>query len=180
MKNAMKYHQNTCETREEVFTKLYLNAFPPVAKYISRRGGSFDEAKDIFHDTLVIFYEKSVDGTLDTSINETAYLVGIAKNLWLRNFRDKEEVTGLEGIEIEAENDENPSTQRLLHFLEKAGNKCMQLLKNFYYDKLPLQDIAETFGFSGTRSATVQKYKCLEKVRETVKQKALTYEDFME
>jgi hypothetical protein len=26
----------------------------------------------------------------------------------------------------------------------------------------------------------VQKYKCLEKVRETIKQKALVYDDFME
>jgi hypothetical protein len=40
--------------------------------------------------------------------------------------------------------------------------------------------VAQLFGFSGERSATVQKYKCIEKVRETVKQKALTYEDFLE
>ena len=56
----------------------------------------------------------------------------------------------------------------------------MKLLKGFYYDQLPLTDIATAFGFSGVRSATVQKYKCLEKVRETIKQKALQYEDFME
>jgi len=55
----------------------------------------------------------------------------------------------------------------------------MDLLRSFYYDELPLNDIAETYGFSGIRSATVQKYKCLEKVRETVKEKALTYEDFL-
>ena len=55
----------------------------------------------------------------------------------------------------------------------------MELLKSFYYDELPLNDIAETYGFSGVRSATVQKYKCLEKVRETVKEKSLTYEDFL-
>jgi hypothetical protein len=42
-----------------------------------------------------------------------------------------------------------------------------------------MTQVAETFGFSGVRSATVQKYKCIEKVRETVKQKALTYEDFL-
>jgi len=178
--NAMNDPEKLTEGREAVFTKLYLKAFPSVAKYISRRGGSFDEAKDIFHDALVIFYERSVDGCMDNGINETAYLVGITKNLWLRNFRDKADIAGLDGIDMQAEEDENPSISRLLNLLEKAGSKCMQLLKNFYYDKLPLQDIAETFGFSGTRSATVQKYKCLEKVRETVKQKALTYEDFME
>ncbi|WP_282636750.1 hypothetical protein [Sphingobacterium thalpophilum] len=56
----------------------------------------------------------------------------------------------------------------------------MSLLKSFYYDQMSLQEIADDFGFSGIRSATVQKYKCLEKIRETVKEKALLYEDFLE
>lgn len=178
--NAMNDGVSFNAEREALFTCLYLKAFPPVARYISRRGGSFDEAKDIFHDALVIFYEKSVENNLGDSINETAYLVGIAKHLWLRNFRNGIDQTGLENIDVPFEEDETLSTNRLLNFLERAGHKCMQLLKSFYYDKQPLTEIAETFGFSGTRSATVQKYKCLEKVRETVKQKALTYEDFME
>lgn len=178
--NAINDPENLCDDRETVFTRLYLKAFPSVAKYVSRRGGSFDEAKDIFHDALVIFYERSVQEGIDKSINETAYLVGIAKNLWLKSFRAKIDITGLDGIDIAVDSDETPSTNRLLHFLEKAGNKCMQLLTGFYYHQQPLQQIAETFGFSGTRSATVQKYKCLEKVRETIKQKALMYEDFME
>jgi hypothetical protein len=35
-------------------------------------------------------------------------------------------------------------------------------------------------GFANEHSASAQKYKCLEKVREIVKQKSLTYEDFVE
>ena len=50
----------------------------------------------------------------------------------------------------------------------------------FYYDALPVVDVASLFGYSGTHSATVAKYKCLEKVRETVKQKSLNYADFIE
>ncbi len=56
----------------------------------------------------------------------------------------------------------------------------MELLKSFYYDQLPLADAATLFGFSGVRSATVQKYKCLEKVRESIKEKSLIYEDFLD
>ena len=166
--------------REEAVTALYLKAFPAVAKYINRRGGSFDEAKDIFHDALVIYYEKSIETKQVFSGNETAYLIGIAKHLWLKRFKDNVRNTELEGFDKPVEGNETPAENRILHFLEKAGSKCMQLLKSFYYDQLPLTEIAETFGFSGVRSATVQKYKCLEKVRETIKQKALTYEDFME
>lgn len=171
---------HSIHNREEFFTRLYKKAFPVVAKYISRRDGSFDEAKDIFHDALVIYYEKTVQQVLNDDINETAYLVGIAKHLWLRKFSDNKKVVPLDGVEVPTNDDEELSTPRLMRFLIKAGSKCMELLKSFYYDEAPLNEIAETFGFSGVHSATVQKYKCLEKVRETIKQKALHYEDFVE
>jgi len=76
--------------------------------------------------------------------------------------------------------DAQPSGGKLMHYLETAGQKCMEMLKAFYYDNLPVKTIAGLFGFSGERSATVQKYKCMEKVRETIKQRSLTYEDFLE
>jgi hypothetical protein len=43
-----------------------------------------------------------------------------------------------------------------------------------------MKQIAGLFGYSGERSVTVQKYKCLEKVRDTIKQNALHYEDFID
>jgi hypothetical protein len=45
----------------------------------------------------------------------------------------------------------------------------MEMLKAFYYDNISLQQIAIRFGCNGTRSATVQKYKCIEKIRTVVK-----------
>jgi len=43
-----------------------------------------------------------------------------------------------------------------------------------------MKDVSEKFGFSGERSATAQKFKCLEKIRSVVKQKSLSKEDFYE
>jgi RNA polymerase sigma factor (sigma-70 family) len=163
--------------RQELFISLYKKAFPVVAKYISRMGGSFDEAKDVFQDALVALYEKSRVLAID---NETAYLVGTAKNLWLKRYRQTNQNVPLADIDLFDAETDTPSNNRLMRFLETAGNKCMELLKGFYYDELSLTEIADKFGYSGVRSATVQKYKCLEKVRETIKQKALVYDDFME
>jgi hypothetical protein len=67
-----------------------------------------------------------------------------------------------------------------MYYLETAGRKCMELLKAYYYDHMPASDIATLFGYSGTHSATVGKYKCLEKVRDTIKQNSLNYADFIE
>lgn len=177
---GFKFSNRTAEEREELFISLYKSAFPVVARYVSKRGGTFDEAKDIFQDALVIYYEKSVECSFGLKANEKAYLLGIAKHLWLKQHRDNSKLTPIDGIELRNEECAQASDKKILSFLQTAGKKCMDLLRSFYYDGLQLADAAVSFGFSGVRSATVQKYKCLEKVRETVKQKALTYEDFLD
>ncbi|RYZ98665.1 MAG: sigma-70 family RNA polymerase sigma factor [Sphingobacteriaceae bacterium] len=159
---------------------LYKSAFPSVARYISKMGGSFDEAKDIFQDALVIYYEKAAKGVLSIKTNDKAYLLGISKHLWLHKFKDNTLHTSIDGIDlVAAATEDDYSENILMHHLATAGKKCMDLLRSYYYDNLSLADAASLFGFSGVRSATVQKYKCLEKVRETIKQKSLTYEDFL-
>jgi DNA-directed RNA polymerase specialized sigma24 family protein len=175
---------STSPERKELFMALYKKAFPAVAKYVSKMGGSFDEAKDVFQDALVIYYEKLVNESITLNTNEQAYLLGIAKNLWARKFRENLHYTSLDTLTEDhsfiEDDDAHPCSTRILNYLETAGQKCMEILKAFYYDNLPVNAIASLFGYSGTHSATVQKYKCMEKVRETIKEKSLAYEDFVE
>jgi RNA polymerase sigma factor (sigma-70 family) len=175
----MVTHDNN---QQQWLTQLYITAFPAVARYISKQGGSLDEAKDIFQDALVIYYEKHTAGGLHITHTETAYLLGIARHLWLHHVQQKQKLAGSDANNYHHLPDEEmqarPSTGRLLRYLEKAGRKCMDMLQAFYYDKYNMQQIAKRFGLSGERSAAVQKHKCLEKVRQTVKEKSLTYEDF--
>ncbi len=178
---AQSFLNNTPAEREKLFTNLYKKAFPAVAKYVSKMGGSFDDAKDVFQDALIIYYEKMVNTSIEFKVNEQAYLLGIAKNLWLTKFRADVLHTPLgTSFDLTEENEPCPSENKLTRYLETAGQKCMEILRAFYYDKLPVNKIAALFGYSGERSATVQKYKCMEKVRETIKEKSLAYEDFIE
>ncbi|MBD1391510.1 RNA polymerase sigma factor [Mucilaginibacter glaciei] len=176
----MVCNQQSIKT-EQLIMRLYQTAFPAVAKYVYKMGGSFDDAKDIFQDALVIYYEKSVAGNLNLhKADDKPYLLGIAKNLWLKKFRgDKDNLPLLDGFDLTEEREEELSSDKLMYYLQTAGKKCMELLSAYYYEKMPMKKIAGLFGFIGERSATVQKYKCLEKVRETIKENALTYEDFV-
>jgi DNA-directed RNA polymerase specialized sigma24 family protein len=177
--NENKIIVKTAEDREKLFIALYKSVFPAVAKYVSKMGGTFDDAKDIFQDALVAWYEKAASEGFVLWSDEKAYLFGISKNLWLKKHKYNTQHVPLDGFDAEGEEAAALSDSKILSFLQTAGKKCMDLLRSFYYDELPLNDIAETYGFSGVRSATVQKYKCLEKVRETAKEKTLTYEDFL-
>lgn len=168
------------DERQAWFTGLYEDVFPMVAKFVAKRGGSFDDAKDVFHDALVILYEKQAEGGLTDEIAVERYLVGIAKHVWLRKFREDHMKTGLDHMEMYVSLPEDyfePSNNRLLKLLEITGRKCMELLQAFYYDKLAIGEISNVFGFSSPHSASVQKYKCIEKMREMVQTKSLGYED---
>jgi len=126
-----------------------------------------------------VYYEKI--HLKETPLNNAiGYLVGTAKNLWLKRYGQSSPNLSLDQVDIALTTEESPSSARLFRFLEIAGRKCLELLKSFYYDQMSLQEIADEYGYSGVRSATVQKFKCLEKVRESVKEKSLVYDDFME
>ena len=170
--------------REKLFSDLYEKAFPMVATFVSHRNGSLQDAKDIFQDALVIFYEKLMGHKLNVSVSDEAYILGITKHLWIRKFNHDRSTVLLSELEqeITIPNDYFGSVEenRLLKLLEITGKKCLDVLKAFYYDKLSMQDVTQKFGYSSTHSATVQKFKCLEKIRDKVKEKSMRYEDFSE
>lgn len=169
--------------REEAFEQLYTQAFPAVARFVCRMGGSFQDAKDIFQDAVIVLYEKLTDDSLTLQVSAQAYVLGIAKHLWNRRFREDQRKVSLDFMEkdmaIPHDFDDLPSKeQHLSQYLALAGEKCMNMLQSFYYLKMSMQDIAQSFGFGSIRSATVQKFKCLEKIRQKVK--AFTHEEVFE
>jgi len=163
--------------REATFRRLYQEVFPSVARLIAAKGGDLDIAKDIFQDAMILYFEKVMAEKVSLTHSPKAYIKGIAKNLWLQHCKKNRPNLSLGGLEdLHFEPDPfNPSPnhrKKLLDYLARAGQKCMDLLQAFYYFKTPMREIAEEFGYRSERSATVQKYKCLEKVRDRVKNSA--------
>ena len=158
----------TTQTGDSII-ELYRDSFPDVARMVRRKGGTLEEAKDAFHDALLIYMEKEKAGRLQLRSSPKAYLLGTARICWLRargaTVALPEAFDAAEPEDVDMEERE----QNLQASLIRSGKKCIELLKAFYYDHCSMQDIAARFGFNGTRSATVQKYKCLEKVRKEIK-----------
>jgi RNA polymerase sigma factor (sigma-70 family) len=184
MTTIMEIAPNVNKSREVDFKQLYESSFPAVAGFVRKMNGSLEDATDIFHDALVIYYEKIRERNLIIQTSEEAYILGIAKHLWIRKFnRDRSQVS-FDGIEhlIEIPTDYFPSvnTNRLLEFLETVGKACLNLLRSFYFEEKPLAEIAQSFSYRNEHSVAVQKYKCIEKLREAAKQKPALYENLFE
>jgi hypothetical protein len=170
--------------REQQFERLYELAFPGVAKFISLLSGSLQEAKDVFQDALIIYYERTEDSTFSISVPPERYILGIAKHLWIRKYKIDRRSVSLDNLEeaitLPPDFFPTPNSIRLLRVLEATGKKCLDLLRSFYFQKENIASITGTFGFTTPHAASVQKYKCLEKVKKVIKGKSITYEDFFE
>ncbi|AWH86400.1 RNA polymerase subunit sigma-70 [Flavobacterium album] len=168
------------DSRKARLEALYIKAFPLVARYVAKMGGTRDEAKDIFHDALLLYMEKEYSTGINLQYSEASYILGIARHLWAKRGTASAHTIEELAITHDDQHYTEVASLRLSGLLAKGGRKCLELLSAFYYEKLDMESLAQRFGFAGARSATVQKFKCLEKVKDVVKAKSLQYEDFME
>ncbi|KAA9327442.1 sigma-70 family RNA polymerase sigma factor [Hymenobacter busanensis] len=174
--SAANLRQALLTNREQTLTQLYQRTFPMVRRHVQRHGGSEQDAQDVFHDALVVFYEKTVRGTLHLTAAPSTYLVGVCRNLWQREVERRRrqpqtELTAEDAARVVAEADapEPRESPPVLEFVERLGAKCRSVLLAFYYFQQPLEQIAAEHAYAGIRSATVQKFKCLERLRRAVR-----------
>ena len=112
-------------------------------------------------------------GTLVLTSSASTYVVGIARNLWhheqRRRARLPHETLPDELNTMAEEPAETEPAFAVLDYVARLGEKCRNVLLAFYYFQQPLTQIAATHGYRSGRSATVQKFKCLERLRESVR-----------
>lgn len=171
---AAQLRQALRANRDQALTQLYRQAFPLVRYYVQQHGGTDQEAKDVFQDALVIFYEKAIGGTLHLTAAPGTYLAGVARNLWRQeqDRRQRRPQTRLDEahLQLAAEEPEPEAADvPVLEYVERLGGKCKSILLSFYYFQQPLEQIAATHAYRSVRSATVQKFKCLERLRNAVR-----------
>jgi len=169
------------ESIDVFYSEHYDQFFLQTARFVSKRGGTLEDAKDIFHDALVILYEKITRPDFELRISREAYMMGIVKNLYSGSIKKELKKETLSD-KMDSADETSPLVDipHLYKAIVTAGKKCLDLLSDFYVGQKSLKQITSAFGFGSEHSASVQKYKCIEKIRETIKQKSLHYEDFLE
>lgn len=174
METTAAWRQALLADRERTLTHLYQRTFPVVRRYVQQHGGTTQDAKDVFHDALTAFYEKVVSETLVLSASASTYLVAVCRNLWRQELsrRTRQPLVSLADehaqVAEEAEAAEQPPLS-VLEQVERLGERCKDILLAFYYFQQPLEQIAAAHQYRTVRSATVQKFKCLERLRNSVR-----------
>lgn len=166
--------ENQLQKNRTILKQIYAESYTACERMIVANSGSVDDAKDIFQDAIVIFYNKAKEPEFSLASKISTYLYAVCKNLWLKQLRSKKPLIKMNSEELEyieggvlVPDKESLSNNAIVlqELLEKSGEKCLTLLKMFYYEKLKMKEISSTLGFSSAQVAKNQKVRCLKKIR---------------
>jgi RNA polymerase sigma factor (sigma-70 family) len=156
---------------EKAVTKLYSNA-GTFRRFVKGSGGTKEEAEDLFQDALLVFCKKVSEEDFVLSSAASTYLLAIAKFMWMdarrkKNKTVKVEIENMENIAeaVEHSQEHERSLQLAQSAIKDLGERCLELLENFYFRKMSMKEIAVKMKFSSEKIAKNQKYKCLERAR---------------
>ncbi|HTY10833.1 MAG TPA: sigma-70 family RNA polymerase sigma factor [Bacteroidota bacterium] len=163
---------------EESLATLYKANRRPVVSYVMKNNGTADDAEDILQEAVVVLWEKVRSGQFHYESQLSTFIMGIAKNIWLRRLaRRRKEIP--EGANIDEAISLDPSpleelidsdrSRLVSDSLNKLGDPCKKLLLLFYWEELPLEQIASVMGFANAETAKSKKYQCKKALERILK-----------
>ncbi|MBC8083668.1 MAG: sigma-70 family RNA polymerase sigma factor [Hymenobacter sp.] len=162
---------------DRVLAQLYRLHLPMISHYVLQNSGTEDEAKDVYQEGIMVFYEKVRDGSLELSCQIKTYLYAVCRRLWLKRLTEKSRFGGrLDDhepyLETGAEADLMDAEERDRRFatmgeaLDLIGEPCRSLLEGFYLLDKSMQQLTAEFGYTNADNAKNQKYKCLVRLKK--------------
>jgi RNA polymerase sigma factor (sigma-70 family) len=166
--NAIRWRQALLTDRDKTLEYLYTRTWPVVRQYVKQQQGTEEDAKDVLQDAMIIFFEKVVHDQLVLTAAPVTYLAAISKNRWRQEMEKRSRQLFSPDNPEPQPAEPDAASANLMHFVDQLGEKCRDILVQFYYFGQRLEKIAYRHGYGSIRSATVQKFKCLERLRKKV------------
>ena len=155
---------------EKVLEFLYKKYYRMMTKLVITNSGTEEEAKDVFQDALVVFWQKARSGTLVMTAKMSTYIYSVCQNLWRKELDRKKRLSNEEKDVSVSMDMETPEKEKIIaECLNQLGDTCRKVLTYYYFDEMSMQEIADRLGFANTDTAKTKKYKCKQKLDELIK-----------
>jgi RNA polymerase sigma factor (sigma-70 family) len=146
---------------EKALDYLYRKHYKMMVKLVINNSGSEDEAKDIYQEALIVFWQKVTSGNLVLTSKISTYLYSICLNLWRKELDRKSRLQSGEKDEIVFIDDDKAERIKIVNdCINALGENCRKILTYYYFDGLSMNDIADKLGYANPDTAKTKKYKC--------------------
>jgi RNA polymerase sigma factor (sigma-70 family) len=153
---------------------IYRENYNMIQALVVNNNGSYEDAKDIFQEALIVLFEKVKSGNFELNCQIKTFVFSVSKRLWLKRLLLQNRFQVSEGneeiVSVDEEMEEHERRNNEFVMMERAmsglGEPCKSLLESFYLQKKNMQDIALEFGYTNSENAKNQKYKCLMRLKK--------------
>ena len=157
---------------ENALDYLYKKHYKMMLRLVLNNNGTEDEAKDIYQDALIVFWQKAISGNFVLTSKISTYLYSICLNLWRKELDKKSRFGESDKEEVTYQDYEKKERIKIVHdCINQLGDSCRKILTYHYFDGLSMSDIAKKLKFANTDTAKTKKYKCKKKLDALVKSK---------
>ncbi len=155
---------------EKALEFLYQKYYRMMTKMVISNSGTEEEARDIYQEALIVFWQKATSGNLVMTSKMSTYIYSICQNLWRKELDRKKRLSNEEkDAPVSLDMDTAERERIIARCIEQLGDTCKKVLMYYYFDEMSMQDIADKLGFANTDTAKTKKYKCKKKLDDLIK-----------
>jgi RNA polymerase sigma factor (sigma-70 family) len=163
------------ENNATVLRELYRTHYPMIVNLVCSNNGTEQEAKDVYQESLIAFYEKIRSPGFVLTCKIKTYLYAVCRRLWLKRLSEKKRFSpNIDAGETFAEIDDEmltiEDTEKKFAFMGQSlnglGEPCRSIIEDFYVHDLSMEAIRDKHGYTSTENAKNQKYKCLQRLKK--------------
>ena len=160
---------------EVALRELYKTHYPMIVHLVCSNSGTEQEAKDVYQEAVMAFYERVQQPAFVLTCKIKTYLFAVARRLWLKKLAEKkrfngsiDEVETFLGVEDEMADihEKERRLKRMGSSLDGLGEPCRSIIEDFYVKDFSMEDISAKFGYTNADNAKNQKYKCLMRLKK--------------
>lgn len=155
---------------EKALEFIYKKYYRMMTKLVITNSGTEEEARDVYQDALVVFWQKARSGNLVLTAKMSTFIYSICQNLWRKELDRKKRLSNEEKDSPQSMDLDSEERNKIIgQCLNQLGETCRKVLMYYYFDEMSMQEIADKLGFANTDTAKTKKYKCKQKLDEIVK-----------
>ena len=178
-KQALRTVYQECRSKAMAFLLTYF-------------GDNLDDADrlSIYHDALIVFYEHIIDPSFELRSSIQTYINSVCRNMGYQKLREKGKLKSFNskineeqladfnvdtGIDDTLEKEQKMSAlekalDKAFQSLKQAGGHCYDLLHDFWYHNLSIEQLAEKYAYANANTAKQQKAKCQKRLKDLAQQ----------
>jgi RNA polymerase sigma factor (sigma-70 family) len=161
---------------DKALKHLYVAHYNMVRHFIVSNNGTEDDAKDIYQEGIMVFYEKALSGNLELTCQIKTFLYAVCRRQWLKKLvqqskfigkiEDNESLPEINDDEIVDMDERESDIKKMQGAMAKLGEPCVSIISDYYLHNASMQDICDKMGYTNADNVKNQKYKCLVRLKK--------------